>query len=211
MFRELLCEKLVGIADLRSEVVDALEAHHDLLLRWNRALNLTSIEGVEQTVERHYCEAVFLGVHLPAEPLRIVDVGSGGGFPGLPVALLRPDCEVFLVEAHRRKAVFLREASRGMRNIRVLAMRAEMVGGGFDHAISRAVSYQDLRQVLKKLAPAADLLTGEEGPSDELGFNWAEPMRLPWGKARFLRTGVSRETVNFSASSEGDVGPRRHT
>lgn len=193
MFRELLLKKLQGIAEVRPRMIEALEAHYDLLLRWNRTLNLSSIEGAEETVERHYCEAIFLGVHLPAEALQIIYIGSGAGFPGFPVAVLRPDCDVSLVEAHQRKAVFLREASRGMRNIRVLAMRAETVGERFDHAICRAVSYNDLRRVLKKLAPAADLLTGEEGPPGGLGFDWAEPVRLPWGRSRFFRTGVGKE------------------
>jgi 16S rRNA (guanine527-N7)-methyltransferase len=208
VFRELLQQKLEGIAELRPRAVEALEAHYDLLLRWNRALNLTSTEGVEEMVERHYCEAVFLAVHLPAQALRIVDIGSGAGLPGFPVAIYRPDCEVSLVEAHQRKAVFLREASRGMRNIRVLAMRAEAVGERFDRAICRAVSYRDLRRVLKKLVPAADLLTGEGGPPDELGFDWAEPIKLPWGKARFLRSGVSCETLRFNVSreTEGHIG-----
>jgi 16S rRNA (guanine527-N7)-methyltransferase len=209
VFRELLQRKLAGIVDLKPEAVEALEVHYDLLLRWNGALNLTAIEGVEEMVERHYCEAIFLGVRLPAGALRIVDIGSGAGFPGLPVAVLRPDCKVSLVEAHQRKAVFLREASRGIRNIRVLAMRAEAVGERFDRAMCRAVCYQDLKGVLKKLAPAADLLTGKEGPPDELGFEWAVPIRLPWGKARFLRSGVSRETFRFNVSreTEGHIGP----
>jgi hypothetical protein len=64
----------------------------------------------------------------------------------------------------------------------------------FERAISRAVSYEDLRPVLKKLAPAADLLTGGDSPPEELGFQWTEAIPLPWGKQRFLRFGVSRET-----------------
>lgn len=213
MFRELLKQKVEAIAELKPQVLDALEGHYELLRRWNSALNLTSVEGAEAMVERHYCEAIFLGIHLPAQRLRIVDIGSGAGFPGLPVAVLRPDCEVWLVEAHQRKAVFLREASRGIRNIRVLAMRAEMVEDKFDRAISRAVSYQNLRRGLKKLAPAADLLTGKEGPPDELGFSWAKPIGLPWGRTRFLRSGVSRETLRFGVSreTEGDIGSRRNT
>jgi 16S rRNA (guanine(527)-N(7))-methyltransferase RsmG len=204
VFRELLLEKLGDTAEMQPHVLDALQRHYDLLVRWNQGLNLTSIQGIENIIERHYCEAVFLGVHLPAQPLRIVDIGSGAGFPGFPVGVLRPDCEISLVEAHQRKAVFLQEASRGSPNICVLPVRAEEVGGRFDHAICRAVSYRDLKRVLKALAPAADLLTGEEGPPGELGFEWATPTKLPWGRNRFLRSGVSRET-------QREIGPRRHT
>ena len=174
---------------LTPEQTAALEAHLELLLRWNRKLNLTSIRNREEAIERHYCESLFLGTHLPPRPLRIIDVGSGGGFPGLPVAVLRPDCSVTLLESHQRKAVFLREATRKLANVRVLARRAEDVEERFDRAISRAVSYEDLAPFLKNLAPNADLLTGAEAPPEELGFIWEPPVPLPRGKQRFLRTG----------------------
>lgn len=194
MFAELLTEKLAGIVRLTPDQVSTLENHYQLLVRWNRVLNLTSVRSLEETVERHYCESLFLGVHLPAGRLRIADIGSGAGFPGIPVAVLRPDCSVTLVEAHARKAVFLRESSRTLRNVRVLSQRAEAVEEMFDFAVSRALSYGDLRVILKKISRRADLLTGGEAPPDELGFDWQEPISLPWGRQRFLRIGVSRET-----------------
>jgi 16S rRNA (guanine527-N7)-methyltransferase len=122
--------------------------------------------------------------------LAIADFGSGAGFPGLPVALLRPECSVTLIEAHQRKAVFLREASRGLPGVKVLAKRAEDVRETFDVAISRAVSYKDLAPALMVLAPNADLLSGAEEPPAKLGFKWKPPVALPWGKVRFLWTGT---------------------
>lgn len=166
-----------------------MEAHLELLLRWNRTLNLTAIRNREEAIERHYCESLFLGARLPAGPLTIADVGSGAGFPGFPVAVLRPDCTVTLIESHQRKAVFLREASRKQPNIRVLAKRAEEVSERFDWVISRAVSYEDLCVILQTLAPNADLLTGSEAPPEGMGFRWDPPLALPWGNQRFLRTG----------------------
>jgi 16S rRNA (guanine(527)-N(7))-methyltransferase RsmG len=208
-FPELLREKLAGLIELTPEHVQALQNHYELLLRWNRVLNLTSIDSLEESVERHYGESVFLAIHLPAEPLRIADIGSGAGFPGIPVAVLRPDCRVSLIESHQRKAVFLREATRGMRNVEVVAKRAEVMAKPaqassgtsvpralFDRAISRAVAYEDLVPLLKLLAPAVDLLTGEEPPPADSCFTW-NSLRLPWGRNRFLRNGVScvsRET-----------------
>jgi len=174
---------------IASEQLDALEAHYELLLRWNRVLNLTSIHDVREAVERHYLEASFLASHLPPQALRIADLGSGAGFPGFPMAIFRPDCTITLIESHQRKAVFLREASRKVANIRVLAERAEAVQETFDVAVSRAVSYADLAPALKKLAPAAALLTGPEAPPDRLGFDWEEAIRLPLGNQRFLRMG----------------------
>jgi 16S rRNA (guanine527-N7)-methyltransferase len=195
-FSELLREKLAGLVELPPEHIQALQNHYELLLRWNRVLNLTSIDSLEEAVERHYCESVFLTIYLPAEPLRIADIGSGAGFPGIPVALLRPDCRVSLIESHQRKAVFLREATRAMPNVEVLAKRAEEVAGTltsggalFDRAISRAVAYKDLACALKSLTPAADLLTGAEAPPADWRFTW-NSLRLPWGENRFLRSGV---------------------
>lgn len=189
MFADLLAQRLSGIVQLTSGQVSALEAHYQLLLQWNRKVNLTSISTLEEIVERHYCESLFLAAQLPAEPLRIADIGSGAGFPGLPVAVYRSDCRVALIESHRRKCVFLREASRTLPNITVLAERAEAVKGQFDRVVSRAVSYQDLKPILKKMAPNADLLTGAEAPPEELGFAWGPPIPLPWGERRFLRSG----------------------
>src|ERR1022692_5345303 len=197
MFADLLRQRLAGVVELSPGQVEALETHYQLLLRWNRAVNLTSIKGMEEAVERHYCESLFLGAHLPQGPLRIADVGSGAGFPGFPVAVLRPDCQVTLIESHQRKAVFLRESSGKQPNIRVLAKRAEKVTERFDRVISRAVSYEDLARFLQNLAPTADLLTGGEEPPAGIGFVWEAGVPLPWGKQRFLRTGVavSRETA----------------
>ena len=194
MFAELLLQKLSGIVCLSSEQLGILEAHYELLLRWNRKLNLTAIESLEEAVERHYCESLFLAVHLPSRPMRIADVGSGAGFPGFPVAVLRSDCSVTLIESHARKAVFLREAARSLTNVRVLTQRGEQLEETFDSAISRAVSYRDLAPILKQISRRADLLTGTELPPHALGFQWLPPITLPWGSQRFLRTGVSRET-----------------
>ena len=168
-----------------------LERHYELLRRWNQKLNLTT----EESLERHYGESIFLAEHLPPGPLRIADVGSGPGFPGFPVAVVRPDCQITLIESHQRKAVFLKEASRQLPNIRVLAKRAEDVNETFDWVISRGVSYQDLAKNLRRLAPNAALLTGAEPPPQELGFAW-ELIPLPGSKNRFLA--VSRETGCFT-------------
>jgi 16S rRNA G527 N7-methylase RsmG len=72
-----------------------------------------------------------------------VDIGTGAGFPGFPVAILRPECSIDLVESDRRKAVFLREACVAP-NVRVLSGRAESLQGNYDWAISRAVRPQEV-------------------------------------------------------------------
>ncbi len=193
-FSTALQRNLSGILQLAPDQVRALYTHYELLLKWNRVLNLTSVDSLEEAVERHYCESLFLARHLPPGSLRVGDIGSGAGFPGIPIAIFRNDCLVTLIESHRRKAVFLREATRHLANVRVEAKRAEEISGVFEYAVSRAVSYKDLIPVLKKIAKTAELLTGEEGPPEDLGFVWQPQIPLPWGTKRFLRIGVSRET-----------------
>ena len=189
MFAEILRSKLQGVAIvLTDQQVAQLEKHYQLMLRWNRSLNLTTITDLEAAVERHYCESLLLAAQLPLGPSGICDIGSGPGFPGLPIAVYRPDCSVTLLESHQRKAVFLKEAARELPNVSVIAKRAEKVEGKFDLAVSRAVSFEDLRTPLKFLAPAADLLTGGEAP-DWAEWDWAAPVVLPWGRNRFLRCG----------------------
>ena len=198
MFRELLEERTAGLIHLSNEQFRSLETHYAQLKRWNAVLNLTSVRTVKEAVDRHYFESLFLAAHLPPGPLRVVDIGSGAGFPGVPVAVLRPECTVTLVESHRRKAVFLRDVTRSMDNVIVLPKRAEEIQECFDHAVSRAVAYRDLLPVLKQIAKNADLLTGAEVPPDELGFMWKRVLQVPTGHSRFLRSGVSRGTDGFT-------------
>jgi 16S rRNA (guanine(527)-N(7))-methyltransferase RsmG len=190
VFRELL-RRCASVTDAQAA---QLEAHYELLCRWNKVLNLTRIERLEEAVERHYCESLFLAVQIPSVPgLRIADIGSGAGFPGVVLAVVRPESSVTLIESHQRKAVFLREATRTLSNVRVLPARAEDVQESFDWIVSRAVSYEDLGKCVGRLGGRLALLTGAEVPPSEWNLKW-EVLALPWGKGRYLR--VSRETVD---------------
>ncbi|HWR54189.1 MAG TPA: 16S rRNA (guanine(527)-N(7))-methyltransferase RsmG [Bryobacteraceae bacterium] len=167
----------------------ALFAHYSLLLRWNRVLNLTRIEDIEDAVERHYGEALFLADLLPSGALTVADIGSGGGFPGIPLAVRRPECRVTLVESHQRKAVFLREASRELPTVSVLAVRADQLPLEADWVVARAVRWQDV-------VPAAHanvaLLLGDAdaaAASQDERFAWEPPLPLPSSKRRVLLTG----------------------
>ena len=193
-FAEGLRLRLRGIAEPSDLQLEALHAHYELLLRWNPRLNLTRITAIDEALERHYAESIFLAAQLPAGVWKIADVGSGAGFPGFPVAVLRPDCQVTLIESHQRKAVFLREAARQIANIAVFARRAEDVDEVFDWVISRAVSVSDLRDIAGRLGGNAALLGGPEDLSRLPGFEW-QSLPMPWGIQRCLHIGVfSRDT-----------------
>jgi 16S rRNA (guanine527-N7)-methyltransferase len=91
-----------------------LSAYLDLLLKWNARTNLTAIRDPEEIVRRHFGESLFAAQHLDPGPASLLDFGSGAGFPGLPIALLRPDIHVTLAESQNKKATFLREAIRSL-------------------------------------------------------------------------------------------------
>ena len=103
-----------------------LSTYLDLLLKWNARTNLTAIRDPEEIVRRHFGESLFAGQHLE-DPDTLLDPGSGAGFPGLPIALLRRRTHVTLAESQNKKATFLREVIRTLNlpNVEVWAARAE--------------------------------------------------------------------------------------
>jgi hypothetical protein len=116
---------------------------HFRYFSWNKAKS-DIVENPEEMIERHYAESLFLGfISQPA--VSIVDVGSGGGFPGIPVGILRPECGWRSWNPARR---FLREASRDLPNVAVSTDRIEAVTVTFDWSISRAVRFEDVEKQL---------------------------------------------------------------
>jgi len=181
-FSDHLAAEFAPYAALSDQQLKQLEEHYKLLLKWNEKMNLTRIESLDDAVRFHYCESLFLAKSLPPAPLRIVDVGSGAGFPGIPVAVFRPDCTVDLVESHQRKAVFLRQASSGLLNGRVLAQRAEDCRSDYDWMIARAVRPE---QVLSyRLAPNVGILMSGRDATELEGAT--DLLKLPWGEDRAL-------------------------
>ena len=183
-FKAQLASEYGPFGRLTEYQLDLLARHYELLCNWNKRINLTRIRNVREAVQFHYCESLFLAQWLPKGKLRVADVGSGAGFPGIPVALLRPDCTVDLIESHQRKAVFLREASRQLPNVNVVPLRAEDGSNQYDWMISRAIRAQDLLKL--KLAPCMALLIGAD---DADGF---ESLKVPWGDRRVLAFHVER-------------------
>jgi 16S rRNA G527 N7-methylase RsmG len=182
MFVDEVRAAFAPYAALSDEQLSHLETHYGLLTHWNKILNLTRIRSVGDAVRLHYCESLFVGYALPPGSWSVVDVGSGAGFPGIPFAVLRPECAVELVESHQRKAVFLREASRDLPNVKVTAGRADSVTRGRDWVIARAVRPGDVLSL--GLAPRAALLMSSSDlhalPKPEQVF------QLPWATQRIL-------------------------
>jgi 16S rRNA G527 N7-methylase RsmG len=192
VFAELLRKRISPIVELSPAQVNQLEHHYNLLIKWNKVLNLTSLHKVEEIVERHYCESIFLAVHLPFVALSIGDVGSGAGFPGIPVAIVRSECRVSLIESHQRKSVFLREATRELENVQVLPRRVENVNARFDWAVCRAVRFSGIEKPVSAISVRIAVL-GTEQPAGSR-FTWNTPIQLPWGRQRYLWLGTIRST-----------------
>ena len=136
-----------GIAALGLAIDAALQtkllAYVALLEKWNRTHNLTAIREPERMVTHHLLDALAVLPHLPdRRALRLIDVGSGGGLPGIPLAIARPDWEVTLLDSNRKKTTFLRQvgAELGLANVAIVTARVEdyIPEVAFDVAISRA-------------------------------------------------------------------------
>lgn len=177
MFQELLAREFAPYGRLSPEQLTHLADHYSLLCRWNQRMNLTRIGSLEEAIRLHYCESLFLATCLPEGPLDVADVGSGAGFPGIPMAVLRPELTMTLIESHHRKSVFLAEACRTLANVKVLAQRAEGVANRFDWIVSRAVAPDEILHL--KLAPRATILMSDTEVRDT-----AQVKRIPWGKNR---------------------------
>src|SRR5689334_22456670 len=124
--------------------VAQIQRYTGKLLAWNEKLNLTAIRDPLEILYRHFCESMFAARFLKESDGRLADVGSGGGFPGLPLKILRPDLQVFLIESNVKKATFLAEVIRelGLTDAKVLVSRFEELGeevAPLDFVCSRAL------------------------------------------------------------------------
>jgi 16S rRNA (guanine527-N7)-methyltransferase len=191
-----------GLTPLGSVLAGRFEEYLSLILRWNARVNLTATRDEDGILSRHFVESIACARALPAGIATLLDVGSGAGFPGIPIALCRPEISVTLAESQGKKAAFLREA------IRVLALaakvhsgRAESLTAKFDCVTLRAVDRMELAVQAASLLVSPGgwlaLMTtrGElEGLKAAAGaeFYWPTTVQLPRSQARVLALGERR-------------------
>ena len=137
---------LPGLAELglASSFVPAVWQYLQLLSKWNKAYNLTAIRDLESMVVQHALDGLSVHGYVKLSDKRLIDVGTGGGVPGVLLAIVRPDLDVCLLDAVGKKARFLRQVKREMRldNVTVIHDRVENYSPceKFDVVISRAFS-----------------------------------------------------------------------
>jgi 16S rRNA (guanine527-N7)-methyltransferase len=184
--------------------VASIQQYTRTLQRWNEKLNLTAIRNPLEILHRHFCESMFAGPSVPIHSGRLADIGSGPGFPGLPLKILRPELELFLVESNIKKGTFLAEVIRelGLANARVLISRYEELGeelAPLDFVCSRAVG--DFGPFLEwaasdRVSAGRVLLWIGGRDLDEVRkskrWEWQEPISVPQSLRRYLLVGSKR-------------------
>jgi len=198
-------------AVLSATQLHSISTYIDLLQHWNARINLTAIRNEEEIVTRHFGESLFTARHLfprvPSVPpvvkdvdaakARVADVGSGAGFPGIPIKLWAPNIALTLIESSQKKATFLRELSRALTltDINIQNARAETLPPStFDVVTLRAV--ERLPKVLpvaaNLLAPSGRLAlliaTNQLEPTRSTlpNLSWDAPIPVPQSQSRLL-------------------------
>ena len=173
---------------LPEEQVSALLAYRDLLVKWNRAFNLTAVRDPGEMIARHLLDSLAVLPHL--EQGHTLDVGTGAGLPGIPLAIARPDQTFTLLDGNGKKARFVRQARRelGLENVEVVHARVEQYRKAPSQIISRAfAALPDMLAVTGSLiAPETRVLamkaTAVERELAELPAGWTarvEPLVVP--------------------------------
>lgn len=133
--------KTIGLLNHIEEFISPFTVYLMELKRWNRAYNLTSIEDEKEIVIKHFVDSLLYISFVPEEILTVADVGSGAGFPGVPIAIVRPTVEITLIEPSWKKSAFLKNIKYKLKltNVEILQARAQEVSKKFDIVVSRAL------------------------------------------------------------------------
>jgi 16S rRNA (guanine527-N7)-methyltransferase len=166
--RELLAP-FIPCSDVDDALLASINVHLDLLTRWNQHMNLTALRSPEEMVLRHFGESLFTARQLLSRNSQqdVFDLGSGAGFPGLPMKYWAPQLQLTLIEGHGKKATFLREVGRALHlsGLTVLNARAESIAQQASLVTMRAVEKfeQALAAAARLVAPGGHLalLIGE--------------------------------------------------
>lgn len=188
-----------GLDPLDSVLSQCFQDYLSLLVRWNSRVNLTAIRDEERIVSRHFVESIACARALPIGIATLLDFGSGAGFPGIPIALCRPEIAVTLAESQGKKGAFLSEAVRVLGvSATVHTGRAEALCDAFDCVTLRAVDKMELAveaasklvhpgRWLALMTTTVDLPVLQEAAGAE--FKWSKSLPLPGSDDRLIALG----------------------
>lgn len=162
MMQALLRKGLAGLGlELSESQMNTLAAFARLLEKWNKTYNLTAVRDTQGIVALHLLDSLAVAPYLPKGATRMLDVGSGGGLPGIPLAIACPALDVTLLDSNSKKSAFQRQAiiELGLSNVQAVTSRVEQFQPGrrFDRIISRA--YSDVAEFVGQTLP----LLAEDG------------------------------------------------
>ena len=129
--------------DLSPTQKEQFERLPELYTLWNNQINVISRKDIDQLFERHVLHSLGIAKVMPFLPgEKVLDVGTGGGFPGIPLAIMFPETQFFLVDSIGKKIKVVQEVAKalGLKNVRAAHVRAEQVDEKFDFVVSRAVT-----------------------------------------------------------------------
>jgi 16S rRNA (guanine527-N7)-methyltransferase len=179
----------------------SINLYISLLLRWNQRVSLTTVTNPTDILRFHFGESLYAAVCVPILDGRLADVGSGAGFPGLPLRLARPDLELTMIESNMKKAAFLREVIRQLalgpsKVIRERMEDASITPSSVDFVTARALGnhFGTLEWSRTHLARGGKiaLWLGEQDVapiSSVTGWSWSAPVHIPGSKRRFILAG----------------------
>jgi len=188
-----------------------IQQYIKILLTWNEKVNLTAIRDPLEILYRHFCESMYAAEAIPLKNGRLADVGSGGGFPGLALKIMRPDLQVFLVESNIRKVTFLAEVIRelGLKGAQVLARRYEELGeevAPLDYVCTRALGeFSAFLEWARSQQIAAKQVILWIGGRDleEIQkirtWDWSEPIEVPHSLRRLLLVGTRKSSITVTS------------
>lgn len=150
MFNDILREKAIesGIT-LTDDQIDKLRIYYELLVEWNEKMNLTALTEPEDVALKHFCDSILLLSYADVkEGSSLIDVGTGAGFPSVPIKIVRPDIKLCLLDSLNKRLIFLQEVvdKLGLENVKIVHARAEDgarkadLREKFDYSTSRAVA-----------------------------------------------------------------------
>lgn len=192
-----LLRPYLGERELTAAQLLQISTYINILTKWNEKTNLTAIREPEEMVRRHFGESLFAAAAWlePDTAIHAIDVGSGAGFPGLPLKIYAPQLRLTLIEAHSKKNTFLREAIRalGLSGVDAYLGRAEQYDRKAELVTLRAVEkFESMLPVVGGLVEEGGRLALMIGSSQAAAAKeilpgaWADPVALPDSEGRVL-------------------------